>query len=99
MLLKAFNAFIATCDILQQISFGIPAALLLYQRRPEHLLPRARSFRLPKALGYVANSACVLWSLITTVFYLFPAIRPVTTSNMSKLDCWLSTILSLVEIG
>ena len=80
----AFNAFVATCAILQQISFAMPAALLIYRRRSEEVLPRTRYFRVPNAVGFIANWVCVLWTVITTVFYLFPSVRPVTTSNMSK---------------
>lgn len=34
-------------------------------------------------LGYIANIVCVLWAVVETVFFTFPAGFPVTGGNMS----------------
>jgi choline transport protein len=79
----AFNAMIATGLILQQISYAIPAVLIMYRRRSTTYLPKNRSFRLGY-LGWVANILTVVMAIIATVFYNFPTVMPVTASNMSK---------------
>src|ERR1700761_3560260 len=48
----AFNAFIGTGLILQQITYAIPAALLIYRRRSTHYLPTNRPFKLFGLLGW-----------------------------------------------
>jgi choline transport protein len=80
----AFNAMIATGLILQQISYAIPAVLIMYRRRSTKFLPKNRSFRLGH-FGWLANILTVVMAIIATVFYNFPTIMPVTPSNMSKL--------------
>jgi choline transport protein len=80
----AFNAFIGTGLILQLITFAIPAALLLLQRRPARLLPKTRTFGLPRISGWIANFFTVGFALACLVFYDLPAILPATASNMSK---------------
>lgn len=79
----AFNAFIGTGLILQQATYAIPAALLLWQRRSSQYLPPHRPFRLPSILGWVVNIATVIFALVVVVFYNFPVVLPVTGSNMS----------------
>lgn len=80
----AFNAFIGTGLMLQLVTFAFPAALLLGRGRPAHLLPRSRTFGLPHAFGWVANSFTVGFALTCLIFWNLPAVLPVTGSNMSK---------------
>lgn len=80
---KAFNAFISTTVIIAQVSFAIPALLLLIRRRDTHYLPAKRVFKVPDVIGYIANTVCVLWAVVETVFFCFPASFPVTGGNMS----------------
>lgn len=82
----AFNAFIGTGLILQQVTYAIPAALLMYQRRRAVYLPAHRPFRLPEVLGWVVNGATVVFAVVVVTFYNFPVVLPVSGSNMSK---WL----------
>ncbi|WYZ35131.1 hypothetical protein EsH8_I_001407 [Colletotrichum jinshuiense] len=83
----AFNALVATGLILQQVSFAFPAALALYHRYRgaaafEEILPR-RKFKLPGAIGAIANVLTVVFGLVTLIFYNFPVIMPVSASNMN----------------
>lgn len=82
----AFNAFIGTGLILQLVTFAFPAALLLAKGRPTEFLPSTRTFGLPRAFGWVANFFTVAFTVLCLVFYDFPAVIPVTSSNMSKLS-------------
>lgn len=78
----AFNAFIGSGLLLQQCTFAIPAALLLWHRRSEAVLPKSRYIRLG-ALGWVANVVTVAFAPLITVMYCFPIQVPVTGSSMS----------------
>lgn len=80
----AFNAFIGTGLILQQVTYAIPAALLIYRGRSAHFLPSRRPFKLPGVFGWFANIFTVIFAVVVVVFYNFPVFLPVTASNMSK---------------
>ncbi|KAH8900743.1 putative choline transport protein [Thozetella sp. PMI_491] len=79
----AFNALLASCVVLQQLSFVFPAILLLYQRRSKIYLPDDRLFRLPSWLGYAANIWVVIMTSVLTVFFMFPQFLPVDASTMN----------------
>lgn len=79
----AFNAIISVGVILQQVSFAFPAALLLYRRRSARFLPKGRSFDVGP-LGWIANFLTIVLAVVSLIFYNFPVVMPVTTSNMSK---------------
>lgn len=80
----AFNAILSSCVVLQQISFIMPAALLLYRRRSLTYLPDKRAFRLPGIVGWAANISVVVFGLIFTIVFCIPPFRPVTPSTMSE---------------
>lgn len=80
----AFNAFIGTGLILQQVTYAIPAGLLMYQRRRAVYLPAHRPFRLPGAVGWAVNGATVVFAVVVVTFYNFPVVLPVSGSNMSE---------------
>jgi choline transport protein len=79
----AFNAFIGTTVIVAQISFAVPAALLIYRRRSAEYLPPSRPFKVPRVVGYVCNVVTIVWAVVITVFFTFPTTFPVTGGNMS----------------
>ena len=76
--ITASNAFIYTTVIIGQISFAVPAALLLIRRHStDYPLPK-RVFRISTVLGYIANSVCVVWAVVLTVLFTSPTEFPVT---------------------
>ncbi|RDW74548.1 putative choline transport protein [Aspergillus mulundensis] len=89
----AFNSFISTTVIVAQISFAIPAVLLILRRRSTHFLPESRPFRVSNVLGYVCNVVCIIWALILTVFFCFPTVLPVTGGNMNYASVVLAVML------
>ncbi|KAL4927105.1 putative choline transport protein [Aspergillus undulatus] len=91
----AFNAFISTTVIVAQISFAIPAVLLILRKRSPTFLPRSRPFRVPNVLGYMCNAVCVIWAVILTVFFCFPTVLPVTGGNMNYASVVLVVMLIL----
>lgn len=79
----AFNAFIGSGLLLQQCSFAFPAALLLWNKRSDAVLPKTRSTNLG-VFGWICDIVTVLFALLCTVMYCFPVSLPVTAGNMSK---------------
>jgi choline transport protein len=85
----AFNALVGVFSIMQIISFAIPAALLIYRRRSEKVLPRKRAFKVPEAVGWACNVGTIVAAVIETVFFTFPTILPVAGGNMSESNLFL----------
>ncbi|KAJ9132622.1 Choline transport [Pleurostoma richardsiae] len=87
----AFNALLGTGLIFQQLSFAIPAVLILGYRfrgleAMESVLPKQGQrgkFRMPNVVGYVANILTIILGLLALVFYDLPAELPVTAGNMN----------------
>ncbi|KAF7560390.1 hypothetical protein G7046_g3750 [Stylonectria norvegica] len=78
----AFNAMVSTGLILQQVSFAIPAGLLMWRKRSVRFLPKERSFRLGP-FGWIANGLTVFLAVVALIFYCFPPGLPVTGGNMN----------------
>ncbi|PKX99343.1 putative choline transport protein [Aspergillus novofumigatus IBT 16806] len=89
----AFNAFIGTTVIVAQISFAVPAALLIYRRRSAEYLPPSRPFKVPRTVGYACNVMTIVWAVVTTVFFTFPTTFPVTGGNMNYASVVLAVML------
>lgn len=79
----AFNAFLGTGLVLQQLSFMFPAALLLFRRRSTQFLPPQRLFRVSSPAGYLANAVTLAFGALTLVAYNLPIVMPVTGGTMS----------------
>lgn len=79
----AFSAIIGTGLVLQQITFAIPAALMMYRRRAPEYLPSSGRFNLGK-FGWVANGITVAWSALQLVIYNLPLTLPVSGVTMSE---------------
>ncbi|KAL4885201.1 amino acid/polyamine transporter I [Aspergillus karnatakaensis] len=94
----AFNSFISTTVIVAQISYAIPATLLILRRRSTQYLPTNRPFRVPNVLGYISNVVCIIWAVILTVFFCFPTVLPVTGGNMNYASVVLVVML-IIGIG
>ncbi|KAE8146793.1 amino acid transporter [Aspergillus avenaceus] len=94
----AFNSFISTTVIVAQLSYAIPAGLLIYRRRSTTYLPLDRGVKLPRALGYVVNGVCVAWAAVIMVFFCFPGQFPVTGGNMNYASVVL-VVMFLLGVG
>lgn len=76
----AFNAIIAASVTALGVSYGIPVALNLATLRRK--LPE-RDFRLPDWLGWSANIIGLVYTIVTTVLFVFPPALPVTGTTMN----------------
>ncbi|KEF53879.1 uncharacterized protein A1O9_10281 [Exophiala aquamarina CBS 119918] len=91
----AFNALVNSAIALQQLSFLIPIALLLYRKRDPEFLPITRAFVLPHGVGLLVNILAVVFTSVTTVFFCFPLILPMTASNMSTFRLVASLVIRI----
>lgn len=79
----AFNSLVAAGILLQYITYATSIGfLLLYGRNKLAKGP----FWFPR-LGYAANAVVVTWTLISLVFYSFPAYLPVKADQMNYVSC------------
>lgn len=76
----AFNAIIAASVVALGVSYGLPIALNVMQMRRK--LPE-RMFKLPEWLGWTANIIGLIYTIITTVLFLFPPQKHVTGTSMN----------------
>lgn len=80
---SAFNTIVSTGEVVEQVSFAFPAALLLWQRRDARFLPQNSRYNMGTA-GWLVNSIVVAWTCLVLVIYSFPTVKPVTAHNMSE---------------
>ncbi|KAG8735797.1 hypothetical protein FRC10_010149 [Ceratobasidium sp. 414] len=83
---SALNAILSSSVVALNISYSIPVALLLIRGR--HLLhppglPAPPTFTLGRIGGPIANIVGLAFAVLTTVFFLFPPVLPVTPANMN----------------
>jgi choline transport protein len=78
---SAFNAIVSASVVALGITYAIPPAINCLQGRSK--LPDARPFKLPSALGWLANLVGIAFALLTTVLFVFPPFLPVSGSNMN----------------
>ena len=79
----AFSAIIGTGLVLQQLTFAIPTALLMFRGRAPRYLPSSGRWNMGK-LGWFVNGVTVAWSALQLVLYNLPLSLPVTGVSMSK---------------
>jgi choline transport protein len=93
----AFNSMIGTGLILQQISYAMPAALLMLRGRSDAYLPSNRYFKLGAA-GWVANSMTVAFAIVVVIFFNFPFVMPVSAGSMNY-ACVVLGVMAIFTIG
>jgi choline transport protein len=76
----AFNAIVAASVVALGVSYGLPVGLSVLQMRRK--LPE-RAFKLPEWLGWTANVIGLVYTLVTTVLFLFPPQKQVTGTTMN----------------
>lgn len=78
---SAFNAIVSASVVALGITYAMPPAVGLLRGRK--MLPETRSFKLPGALGWICNIVGVLYTILTTVLFVFPPEIPVSGSSMN----------------
>ncbi|KAJ3562132.1 hypothetical protein NPX13_g8679 [Xylaria arbuscula] len=93
---QAFNSIITTAVLGINISYAVPAALVLLGGR-ENRLPE-RHFKLGK-LGYFCNAWAPLWIAVIAVFISFPNKLPVNAASMNYVSVVLGAIVIILGLG
>ncbi|KAL6898435.1 amino acid/polyamine transporter I [Trichoderma evansii] len=78
---SAFNAIVSASVVAIGITYAIPPGINCLRRRK--MLPDSRPFKMHNTLGWIANIIGIVWTIITTVLFLFPPEPQVTPSNMN----------------
>lgn len=91
----AFNAITAASVVALGVSYGIPVAVSMFQRRQK--LP-SRAFALPEWLGWTCNTIGLVYTVLTTVLFLFPPFRPVTPLSMNYCVVAFAVIIAISAI-
>ncbi|KAL8904989.1 MAG: hypothetical protein Q9207_002912 [Kuettlingeria erythrocarpa] len=89
---SAFNAIVSASVVALGVSYAMPVAINCLRGRK--MLP-PRPFTLPGWFGWFANLLGIAYIIVTTVFFLFPPVLPVTGSNMSMYIQPLPTAASI----
>lgn len=86
----AFNSLTATGILLQYVSYSIPTILVLWRGRENF---QHGPFWYPK-LGLLANIVMLSWTVVSFIFYSFPAYSEVVASQMN----YVSGVLAVIGI-
>jgi choline transport protein len=78
---SAFNAITAASVVALGLSYGIPVAINCLRGRK--MLPPTRAFILPEWFAWFANILGIVYTILTTVLFVFPPDLPVTGSSMN----------------
>ncbi|KOS22454.1 Choline transport protein [Escovopsis weberi] len=78
---STFNAITSASVVALGVTYAIPPSILVIRGR--HLLPENRPFKLPEPIGWISNIVGILWTLLTTVLFVFPPEFPATATNMN----------------
>ncbi|KAL6916682.1 hypothetical protein FSHL1_008130 [Fusarium sambucinum] len=84
----AFNAFVSSCTILLNMSYAIPVLTLIVRGRDiltqfQDSQANNTPWRFGKVWGLIINYIAVLYVFITSIFFCFPPVLPVTASLMN----------------
>ncbi|KAF4119312.1 Gaba permease [Geosmithia morbida] len=78
---SAFNAITAASVVALGVTYAIPQTINCLRGRK--MLPENRPFKLHPVVGWVVNIVGLLWTVLTTVLFVFPPELPVTPDNMN----------------
>ncbi|KAG5932156.1 hypothetical protein E4U60_005449 [Claviceps pazoutovae] len=78
---SSFNAITSAAVVALGVTYAIPPAIHLLRGRS--MLPEDRSFKIPGVLGWVLNIIGIIWSIVTTVLFVFPPGISTTANNMN----------------
>lgn len=91
----AFNAIVASSVVALGLSYGIPIALLVLRRRAP--LPE-RAFNMPSWLGWMTNIIGLVYTIVTSVLFLFPPALPVDGTTMNYCVVAFAIIVSISAV-
>ncbi|QUC20576.1 uncharacterized protein UV8b_04817 [Ustilaginoidea virens] len=78
---SAFNAITSASVVALGVTYAILPAIHVLRGRK--MLPESRCFKLSEPWGWILNIVGILWTMLTTVLFVFPPSVPVTASSMN----------------
>ncbi|KAH8912439.1 gaba permease [Coniochaeta sp. PMI_546] len=78
---STFNAITSASVVALGVTYAIPPTINVLRGRK--MLPETRAFKLSNWAGWVCNLVGIAWTILTTVFFVFPPELPVTPDNMN----------------
>lgn len=78
---SAFNAIISASVVALGVTYAIPVTINCLRGR--RMLPATRPFKIPEWLAWPANLLGIIYTIITTVLFVFPPALPVTGPSMN----------------
>ena len=85
----AFSSIVGTCLILMQVTLSIPIFFVMLSGRDPKLIGGSKWYM--GSFGWVANGVSVAFTIMTSIFYCFPASIPVTGTTMNYAIAVLAT--------
>ncbi|KAK4150829.1 amino acid/polyamine transporter I [Chaetomidium leptoderma] len=78
---SAFNAIVSASVVALGVTYAIPPAINCMRGR--RMLPASRPFKLSEPVGWTVNLIGIIWTILTTVLFVFPPEIPTTAMNMN----------------
>lgn len=92
---SAFTAFVSVGVQALQVSYGIPIALSLFNKRVQ--VSQAR-WKLPSIVGVVANAVALCWIAFEVVLFSMPTVLPVDKTSMNYASVVLMGFMALAAV-
>lgn len=92
---SAFTAFVSVGVQALQVSYGIPIALSLFNKRVQ--VSQAR-WKLPSIVGTVANAVALCWIAFEVVLFSMPTVLPVDKTTMNYASVVLMGFMALAAV-
>ncbi|KJZ71615.1 hypothetical protein HIM_09009 [Hirsutella minnesotensis 3608] len=93
---STFNAITAASVVALGVTYAIPPSINVLRGRK--MLPPSRYFKIPEPLGWIVNLVGIMWTILTTVLFVFPPKLPVTASNMNYCIVAFGVILLIAAL-
>lgn len=93
---SAFNAIVSASVVGLGVTYGIPPLINCLRGRTQ--LPEDRPFKLKGALGWTLNIIGILWTIVTTILFVFPPELPATGNNMNYCIVAFGVILVIASL-
>ncbi|KAK0389122.1 hypothetical protein NLU13_2697 [Sarocladium strictum] len=78
---SALNAILSASVVALSVSYAVAPAINCLQGRKKLLA--SRPFKLPEWLGWTCNLFGIVYTVVTTIFLLFPPVKDVTADTMN----------------
>lgn len=93
---SAFSAIVSASVVALGVTYAIPP--LINCLRGRRMLPEDRAFKLKGPLGWILNMVGILWTVLTTVLFVFPPENPTDATHMNYCIVAFGVILIIAVV-